>query len=78
MSRILSPKSQRDIQLMAVESGLHTNAETGNSYRTFAICKREAVRSRYIHNDELTEAYTAVTLAKLAIGGSKPEGRALP
>ena len=50
--------------ILAVESGLHTNAETGNSYRTFAVWKPEAARSSYIHNDELTEKYTAVTPAK--------------
>jgi len=49
--------------ILAVESGLHTNAETGNSYRTFAVWKPEAARSSYIHNDELTEKYTAVTSA---------------
>jgi hypothetical protein len=50
--------------ILAVESGLHTNAETGNSYRTFAIWKPEAARSNYIHNDELTQKYKAVTPAK--------------
>src|SRR5829696_2578695 len=50
--------------ILAVESGLHTNAETGNSYRTFAIWKPEAARSSYIHNDELTEKYKAVTPVK--------------
>jgi hypothetical protein len=50
--------------ILAVESGLHTNAETGNSYRTFAVWKPEAARSSYIHNDELIEKYTAVTPAK--------------
>src|SRR5215510_581918 len=50
--------------ILAVESGLHTNAETGNSYRTFAVWKPEAARSSYIHNDELTEKYKAVAPAK--------------
>jgi len=50
--------------ILAVESGLHTNAENGNSYRTFAVWKPEAARSSYIHNNELTEKYTAVTPAK--------------
>jgi hypothetical protein len=50
--------------ILAVESGLHTNAETGNSYRTFAVWKPEAARSSYVHSDELTEKYTAVTPAK--------------
>jgi hypothetical protein len=49
---------------LAVESGLHTNAETGNSYRTFAVWKPEATRSSYIRDDELKEKYTAVTPAK--------------
>jgi len=31
--------------ILAVESGLHTNGETGNSYRTFAAWKPEAARS---------------------------------
>jgi len=51
--------------ILAVESGLHTNAETGNSYRTFAVWKPEAARSTYIHNDELTEKYKAVTSARV-------------
>jgi len=50
--------------ILAVESGLHTNAETGHSYRTFAVWKPEAARSSYIDSDELTEKYTAVTPAK--------------
>jgi hypothetical protein len=50
--------------ILAVESGLHTNAESGTSYRTFAVWKPEAARSNYIHNDELTEKYMAVTPAK--------------
>src|SRR5205085_5967546 len=50
--------------ILAIESGLHTNAETGNSYRTFAVWKPEAPRSSYIHHDELTEKYTAVAPAK--------------
>ncbi len=47
--------------ILAIESGLHTNAENGNSYRTFAVWKPEAARSSYIHNDELIEKYRAVT-----------------
>jgi len=50
--------------ILAVESGLHTNAETGQSYRTFAVWKPEAARSSYIDSDELTEKYTAVTPAR--------------
>jgi hypothetical protein len=50
--------------VLAVESGLHTNAETGHSYRTFAVWKPEAAHSSYIHNDELTEKYKVVTPAK--------------
>jgi hypothetical protein len=46
--------------ILAVESGLHTNAETGMSYRTFAIWKPEAARSLYIHDEELKEKYRAV------------------
>jgi predicted RNA methylase len=51
--------------ILAVESGLHTNAETGNSYRTFALWKPEAARSSYIHDDELKEKYKAVTSARV-------------
>jgi len=47
--------------ILAVESGLHTNAETGYSYRTFAVWKPEAARSSYIHDDELKEKYIPVT-----------------
>jgi hypothetical protein len=50
--------------ILAVESGLHTNAETGNSYRTFAVWKPEAARSTYIHDDELKQKYRAVVPSK--------------
>ena len=50
--------------VLAIESGLHTNAETGSSYRTFAIWKPEAARSTYIHDDELNEKYRAVSPGK--------------
>ncbi|HSS21190.1 MAG TPA: strawberry notch family protein [Pyrinomonadaceae bacterium] len=50
--------------ILAIESGLHTNAETGNSYRTFAVWKPEAARSTYIHDDELKEKYRAVIPSK--------------
>ena len=50
--------------ILAIESGLHTNAETGNSYRTFAVWKPEAARSSYIHDDELSEKYRAVIPSK--------------
>lgn len=50
--------------ILAIESGLHTNAENGNSYRTFAIWKPEAARSSYIHDDELSEKYRAVIPSK--------------
>jgi len=50
--------------ILAIESGLHTNAETGHSYRTFAVWKPEAARSTYIHDDELKEKYRAVIPAK--------------
>src|SRR6266550_1105958 len=50
--------------ILAIESGLHTNAENGNSYRTFAIWKPEAARSSYIHDDELKEKYRAVIPSK--------------
>jgi len=46
--------------ILAIESGLHTNAENGNSYRTFGIWKPETARSSYIHDDELSEKYRAV------------------
>jgi C-terminal domain on Strawberry notch homologue/P-loop containing NTP hydrolase pore-1 len=50
--------------ILAIESGLHTNAETGNSYRTFAVWKPEAARSSYIHDEELTEKYRPVIPGK--------------
>lgn len=50
--------------ILAIESGLHTNAENGNSYRTFAVWKPEAARSTYIHDDELSEKYRAVIPSK--------------
>ena len=50
--------------ILAIESGLHTNAETGNSYRTFAVWKPEAPRSAYIHDNELSEKYRAVVPSK--------------
>ncbi len=50
--------------ILALESGLHTNAENGNSYRSFAIWKPEAARSTYIHDDELKEKYRAVIPSK--------------
>jgi hypothetical protein len=50
--------------ILAIESGLHTNAENGNSYRTFAIWKPEAARSTYMHEDDLREKYRAVIPSK--------------
>jgi hypothetical protein len=50
--------------ILAIESGLHTNAENGNSYRTFAIWKPEAARSTYIHDDELKGKYRALIPSK--------------
>ena len=50
--------------ILAIESGLHTNAENGNSYRTFAVWKPEAPRSAYIHDNELKEKYRAVIPSK--------------
>lgn len=45
--------------ILALESGRHTNPESGNSYRTFAVWNPEAARSSYIHDDELSEKYRA-------------------
>src|SRR3989441_2275985 len=50
--------------ILALESGLHKNAENGNSYRTFAVWKPEAARSTYIHDDQLKEKYRAVIPSK--------------
>lgn len=50
--------------ILAIESGLHTNAETGNSYRTFAVWKPAAARSAYIHDDELKEKYRPIIPSK--------------
>ncbi|MGH9961594.1 MAG: hypothetical protein ACREBC_31460, partial [Pyrinomonadaceae bacterium] len=41
-----------------------TNAETGNSYRTFAVWKPSAARSAYIHDHELKEKYRPVIPSK--------------
>jgi hypothetical protein len=51
--------------ILAVESGRHTDPESGNSYRTFAVWKPEAARSSYIHDDELTEKYRPVSPGKV-------------
>ncbi len=50
--------------ILAIESGLHTNAETGHSYRTFAVWKPEAARTAYIHDNDLKQKYRAVIPAK--------------
>ena len=50
--------------ILAIESGLHTNAETGNSYRAFAVWKPSAERTAYIHDDELKEKYRPVIPSK--------------
>jgi hypothetical protein len=50
--------------ILAIESGLHTNAQTGHSYRTFAVWKPEVARSTYIHDDELKQKYRPVIPAK--------------
>jgi predicted RNA methylase len=50
--------------ILAIESGRHTNPESGNSYRTFAVWKPEAARANYIHDDELSEKYRAVIPSK--------------
>ena len=47
--------------VLAIESGRHTNPTTGASFRTFALWRPESPRSNYIHEDELTEKYRAVT-----------------
>jgi hypothetical protein len=50
--------------ILAVESGRHTNPESGSSYRTFAVWKPQAARSSYIHDHELTEKYRPVAPGK--------------
>jgi predicted RNA methylase len=50
--------------ILAIESGRHTNPESGSSYCTFAVWKPEAARSSYIHDDELSEKYRAVVPGK--------------
>ena len=47
--------------ILALESGRHTDPNTGNSYRTFAVWKPEAPRAFYIYEAELNEKYKAVT-----------------
>jgi hypothetical protein len=53
--------------ILAIESGRHTDPATGNSYRTFAVWKPEAARVKYIHDDELSEKYKAVTPEKARV-----------
>jgi hypothetical protein len=63
--------------ILAVESGLHTKAETGNSYRTFAVWKPAAARSAYIHDDELKEtAATSQTVARSHLPAKERKPRA--
>lgn len=47
--------------ILAIESGRHTDPATGRSFRTFAIWRPEAARANYVHEDELSEKYRAVT-----------------
>lgn len=46
--------------ILAVESGSHTDPESGRSYRTFAVTKPEAERAYYIKESELTAKYQPV------------------
>jgi protein strawberry notch len=47
--------------ILAIESGRHTDPNTGNSFRTYAVWRPEAPRTDYINEAELTERYHAVT-----------------
>jgi hypothetical protein len=47
--------------ILAIESGRHTDPNTGASFRTFAVWRPEAPRTDYINEAELTKLYHAVT-----------------
>lgn len=47
--------------ILAIESGRHTDPNTGASFRTFAMWRPEAPRTDYINEAELTKLYQAVT-----------------
>jgi len=47
--------------ILAVESGCHTDPNTGKRFRNLAVWRPEAARNNYIHDDELSEKYKAVT-----------------
>jgi protein strawberry notch len=46
--------------ILSLESGRHTDPETGNSYRNFAVWKPEGARLSYIREAALTEKYRPV------------------
>ena len=47
--------------ILAIESGRHTDPNSGASFRTFAVWRPEAPRTDYINEAELTKLYHAVT-----------------
>lgn len=47
--------------IMAIESGNHTDPESGASYKTYAITKPEASRAYYMKESELLQKYQLVS-----------------
>lgn len=47
--------------ILAIESGRHTDPETGRSYKTYGMWQPEGAHTRYIHEDELNGKYQPVT-----------------
>jgi len=47
--------------ILAIESGRHTDPNTGASFRTFAVWRPQSPRTNYIGEAELSEKYRAVT-----------------
>src|SRR5258708_3724209 len=46
--------------ILAIESGRHTDPETGNTYRTYKVLRPEGPRSNYVRESELTSRYRPV------------------
>jgi hypothetical protein len=46
--------------ILALESGRHTDLETGHTYRNFSVSRPEGARIRYIREAQLTENYRPV------------------
>ena len=46
--------------MLALESGRHTDPETGHTYRNFSVSRPEGARTNYIREAQLTENYRPV------------------